>query len=341
MSEATAEDKKSRIKDQNPDTVKKEQVPDGETEEENKTSEEETGKTETDETEEGKPDEKGTEEVFEIVRESVESPPKKSGELPVGIRKRFNKLNNRTSEAEGKATKAEEENSLLREQNRLLELSLEQSRETPETIVEPKPDDFEGGAVDPEFLKKQREFDRHSIRTEFKEEIAKANKQSVETGNVSRKAVQDEQALENHYIKVQKMNVNMEDYLSAEDKAIEYLGAEVASVIIKDFDNAPHILGYLGTNQAEAEKLRNLIKSNPVRGLSAITRLESELKVKPKSKTIPNPDEELEGGTTSGDMSADERKLEKLRKEADISGNMNKVLAFKKEMREKAKNNKG
>lgn len=324
MSEATAETIKDKIEDS--ETKSEEEVVDSDNHEGDETS---------DETELKASSEDEVDEGIEVVREIKGSPPKKTDTLPLGVRKRFSKLKAKAVSAQGDVGKANEENAVLRERLKLLELQAELSKEEPVLNQEPNPEDFDDGETDPKFLKKQRAFDISTAKAELRKEFADSAKQNVVTENQTRKSKQRDQKLEEHYGRVAGMKAK--DYFEVEDKAIDYMGEETVKEIIENFDD-PHILLYfLGSNQGEAEELVDTIKSNPIRGTAAIGRLQSELMVKPKSKIIPNPDEDLEGGTLSGNMTADERKLDKLRKEADKTGNINKVLAFKREMKAKAK----
>jgi hypothetical protein len=324
MSEAVAEDIKDKIEDS--ETKPDEEVVDSDNQEGDETSDETKLKAATEEE---------VDEEIEVVREIKGSPPKKADSLPMGVRKRLSKLKAKAVSAKDEVGKANEENAVLRERLKLLELQAELTKEEPTTNQEPNPDDFDEGESDPKFLKKQRAFDNSVIKSDLRKEFAETAKQNVVTENQTRKSKQRDQKLEEHYGRVAGMKAK--DYFEVEDQAIEYMGEETVKEIIENFDDPHILLYYLGANKGEAEELVDTIKSNPIRGTAAIGRLQSELMVKPKSKKIPNPDEDLEGGTSSGNMTADERKLDKLRAEADKTGNINKVLAFKREMKEKAK----
>ena len=74
------------------------------------------------------------------------------------------------------------------------------------------------------------------------------------------------------------------------------------NIILNWEDDAPLIIHYLGTDMAEAENVRHLLATNPVKGVARVERLLTEISVKPKKTktTTPDPDEELPGSTSSG-----------------------------------------
>ena len=96
-----------------------------------------------------------------------------------------------------------------------------------------------------------------------------------------------------------------------------------------NFEDSHVILYYLGKNPEEATRIANLIKTNPIRGVAEMGRLSAELKIKPKTKIVADPDEEINGDGNTQDGELD-RRLNKLRDEAAKSGNMGPLMAFKK-----------
>ncbi len=286
----------------NPETEKKEPV-------EGKPEGGEEGKTQAD----PKADPKGEEENqeknlgIEIIRESGESqaPTAKRS----GFEKRVSKLNhkNEVVSKERDEERAEKEN--LAEQLKITKIALEQERANkssgPESSSKPpNPDDFDAGIYDPEYLKKKETWGYDRQLTEVKEEIAKEisefKKQTLQTQANDTQAIELNKRQSAHYVRAEKLGAT--DYEAKEDVAIEKLGLENVNHIIGNFDDSQNILYYLGTNPLEAEALAELIKRNAIQGVAEIGRLRSEIKIKPKTKTIaPEPYENLEGSVPSSD----------------------------------------
>lgn len=282
---------------------------------------------------EGEPETKEVEEEFEVVRESEES--QSSTGRQSGFQKRVNKLNEKIGTAKSERDSANTEKAILEEKNKLLQIALEQAREGKSSPAEaPNPDEFEAGIYDPAFIKQKEAWTDARIEKRIAEGIDKATKQTVQTQTDVTVTREQQQVQVEHYGRAEKLKVK--DYEEMEDKAIEILGNDYVKHIIGSFDKSENILYYLGKNPKKAEALVEILKRNPIRGVAEIARIESSIKIVPKTKTIPNPDEELEGAVPAG-PSAVERKLDKLREEAAKSGKMDKLLAFKKELREKAK----
>lgn len=258
----------------------------------------------TDETTEE--DQQAEDNGVEVVLEGEGSQPEKV-ERPgkeLRIKKRINKLN---AKVESANAEAEETRKLLEQkekENELLRMALEQKKESPRQLLEPSPDDFDGGYLDPDFVKKQNEFNRLKIKQEITKDLADSNKQSSEAVNRDTQFRNLEQKQSQHYERVNGLGAK--DYDETEDKAIEIMGNDIVNGIIAESESSHVLLYYLGKNPAKAEQLADLLKSNPLRGVLNIGRLEAELKVKPKTNKTPDPDEELKG---SGAMSPGKRGL--------------------------------
>tara|TARA_R110000782_G_C14819205_1_gene413830 strand:+ start:31564 stop:32529 length:966 start_codon:yes stop_codon:yes gene_type:complete len=272
---------------------------------------------------------------IEIVREN-DTLSLKQQSLDGIIQKRVKKLNIKVDKATQQATDATTEAGLLREKNKILELAIEQQREA---AVKPKaapdPDDFDLGYEDPAYRNEQRKHTQAEISAEVQRQVAGVTKgfmQSNQADAVSKDLVKKQTG---HYQNALKLGAK--DYNEVEDAAIEILGQDVTNQLISNFDDSPTMLYYLGKNPAEAERLSNLIKTNPIKGVAEIGRLQVELKVKPKKTTdAPEPDEEIIGGKASSSENA-LKQLAKLRQKAasgDPEG-MNNIRKYKKSLKDK------
>lgn len=273
-----------------------------------------------------------TEEV-EIVRESEGSQPISDNQT--GIRKRINKLNSKVTAANEATSGANAELELEKEKTKLLNIALEQAKQSKPAPTAPNPDDFDEGINDPGYIKQHGEYTQSIIQQQVATQVAAATQQSVQTVNLNTQSQALQQKQVKHYERVNEMGIK--NYSEIEDKAIGILGNETVIQIIDNFDDAHIILAYLGTdkNLSEAENLANLIKTNPIQGVAAIGGLRKDLKVRPKTKTAPDPDTEIKGDTPPK-MNADERKLDKLREQATKTGDMKPLMDFKRKIASRA-----
>jgi len=259
-------------------------------------------------------------EEFEVVRESKGSQPKPAGNL--GISKRINKLNAKVETAVQGEEKANAELILANERTRLLQIQLDQQNETQDQPVLPKPDDFDDGVHDPEYIKQvgvyQNAVIEYQVSQQVKQQVQEATKQTVQTQSTAIQSQELKRKQIKHYEQADKLG--MKNYAEVEDKAIEILGTKTVNVIIDNFTEDSHILlGYLGLNPGEAQRIAEKLKINPIQGVAELGALRSELKIKPKTKITPDPDNPLPGGSPSGANDSD-AKAEKLLANATKSG---------------------
>lgn len=281
-------------------------------------------------------DKKGDEksEGFEIVRETGESQPQKQ-QSHFGIRKRINKLNAQKAEANGRADTANQENALLQEKNKILEIALQQARESGTALTQPNPSDFDDGTSDPKFQEKQAAFNQEVIQREVRKQVTASTKTVQDNSSITSQSQDLERQQVKHYERAAELGAS--DYSETEDKAIEILGNENVNHIINNFTDSQFLLYYLGKNPHEAERIAGLIDSNAIQGVAEIGRLSSELKVKTKQTPTPNPDEEIEGGGTVANESL-QRQLNKLRDQQGkqpSQANMRKIIEFKRKLKGK------
>lgn len=266
----------------------------------------------------------------EIVREGDTG--SQPDEKNLGIRKRINKLNAKVDAANHTSDEANAELARSREENRLLRLSLEQTQQRGDELEAPDPLKFDEGLYDPKYVQAMTDHQEKMIQKAVQKQVATLPQNDV---------VQFDAALfemqEKHYTRAEELGVK--DYSETEDKAIATLGKVLVNEVIRATDRSEYILYYLGKNPDEAQRIKELVESDPIKGTLALGRLDAELKAKPKTKssvTTPDPDEELEGGSPAAN-NAYQAKLDKLREKA-MSGSsdaMKKVMDFKRQARKK------
>jgi len=278
------------------------ETPEDETEE-NSLEVEEKSKAEEERREELKAEGK-TEEEIEAEFKSEELEIVREGTLPqadnqTGIRKRINKLNTKVDSANTATAESNEALELERQRNQVLQIALEQA--TQPTATAPNPDDFDLGRDDPIFIQKDREHLTAQIMQQVKGQLAENTTQTQSTANTQAAEQALNRAQLQHYERVKDLKVS--NYLDREDKALEILGTDTVNYIINKVPEAHNMLYYLGTeiNQADAERLAHLTRTDVGGALLELGRLSAELKVQPKSKPkpAPDPDEEIQGGISS------------------------------------------
>lgn len=126
-----------------------------------------------------------------------------------------------------------------------------------------------------------------------------------------------------------KAALKVPDFDDAEGNVLEALNAAQQAVIKWGADNSALVFYALGKNQARLKELAAI--TEPVKFAFAVSKLEAQLKVTPK-KVAPAP-ERVVRGSASVSGGAAEKKLEQLRAEAAKTGDLSKVIAFKKSMR--------
>jgi hypothetical protein len=128
-----------------------------------------------------------------------------------------------------------------------------------------------------------------------------------------------------------KAELRVRDYDDAEEAVQQFLDVTQQGVLIEGADNPALLVYALGKNPAKAKELA-AIKS-PVKFAFAVAKLEKELKVSNRSKQAPPPEKTVSGtGRISG---AVDSTLERLRAEADLTGDRTKVVQYMKQQRSK------
>jgi hypothetical protein len=128
-----------------------------------------------------------------------------------------------------------------------------------------------------------------------------------------------------------KAELRVRDYDDAEEAVQQFLDVTQQGVLIEGADNPALLVYALGKNPAKAKELA-AIKS-PVKFAFAVAKLEKELKVSNRSKQAPPPEKTVSGtGRISG---AVDSTLERLRAEADRTGDRTKVIRYIKQQQSK------
>ena len=129
-----------------------------------------------------------------------------------------------------------------------------------------------------------------------------------------------------------KTKLKVKDYDDAEEVAQQLFNVVQQGVVIQGAENPALVIYALGKNPKKAKELAAI--DDPVKFAFAVAKLESKLKVgNRKAATQP---ERTVSATARSSGSVDST-LERLREEASKTGNMDKVMAYKRAQKQAAK----
>ena len=279
---------------------------------------------------EGSPEGGSEEQEFEVTRATPEgSQPSEGNGLPSWAHKRVNEISAKKREAESATEEYRLKYEAELEKNRILN---ESWNPAPAMLQAPDPDEFDGGEYDPDYKVKRDAYENGRYAAISAKQVQEQQARFIQESQNRERDEIVRKAQEKHYGKVESLKIK--GYAEAEDKVIASLGHDTVNVLIQKFKD-PHVLFYyMGKNPDEMAHSAGLAKSDPLQFVIHMAQLEKELQVKHKSSNAPNPDEPLEGGTPAKNSEA---KLERLRVEAQSTGDMKKLMAYKMELKAKQK----
>jgi hypothetical protein len=129
-----------------------------------------------------------------------------------------------------------------------------------------------------------------------------------------------------------KTKLKVKDFDEAEAVVTDSFSQTQQGIIIQGADNSALVIYALGKNEKKAKELASI--KDPVKFAFAVAKLEKDLKV--TNRKAPPPPEKKLSGTAPSSGSVDST-LERLRSEAEKTGNYTKVVAYKKQLRAKGK----
>lgn len=119
------------------------------------------------------------------------------------------------------------------------------------------------------------------------------------------------------------------DFKEAEEEVINTLSEVQQGLILQGADNSPLLVYALGTNPKRLAELAAI--KDPVKFAFAAAKLEKDLKTSNRKSEKPAPETPLKN--TGAAVVSSNKTLERLREEAQKTGDMSKVVAFKRQMR--------
>ena len=206
----------------------------------------------------------------------------------------------------------------LQKRNRELEAKLtqDQAPKAPEIGKKPTLEDFDYDA----------EKFENSLAQWF-ERKRQADEQAAKVQADIEQQQQEWQAKLQGYGKA-KAELKVKDYDDAEGIVQESFNTTQQGVILQGADNPALLVYALGKNPKKAKELASI--SDPVKFAFAIAKLETQLKVTNR-KAAPPPEKTVQGtGRVSGTVDST---LDRLRAEAEKTGNYSKVMAYKRQKR--------
>ena len=129
-----------------------------------------------------------------------------------------------------------------------------------------------------------------------------------------------------------KVELKVRDYDEAEHTVMETLNVTQQGVVLQGAENPALVVYALGKNPKRAKELAAI--TDPVRFAFAVAKLVAQLKVTPRTKP-PAPERSLPAGTAPVSGGSDTT-LERLREEASRTGDMTKVVQYKRQLAAKA-----
>jgi len=125
-----------------------------------------------------------------------------------------------------------------------------------------------------------------------------------------------------------KTELKVKDFDDAEAAVQETLSSTQQGIILQAAENPALLVYALGKNPKKAKELASI--TDPVKYAFAVAKLETQLKVTNR-KAAPPPEKTVRGtGPTSG---AVDSQLERLRADAERTGDYSKVMAYKRQKR--------
>lgn len=125
-----------------------------------------------------------------------------------------------------------------------------------------------------------------------------------------------------------KADLNLLDFEDAEMAAQEVLSETQQAIILQGADNAALVIAVLGKNPKRAKEFAAI--TDPVKFSFAVSKLETKLKVN-KRKAATKPEKRIEG--KPGASSSVDSKLDKLRSDAERTGDYSKVHQYRRKLK--------
>lgn len=187
----------------------------------------------------------------------------------------------------------------------------------------------------PTSLGKKPTLDDYDYDTErFEQELTAWHERKRQHDTAAAKAREAEEAAQTAWKKkletygAAKAELKVKDFDDAEAVLQDHMNITQQGIVIQGAENPALLVYALGKNPKKAKELASI--TDPVKFAFAVAKLETQLKVTNR-KAPPPPEKTVQGtGGTSGSVDST---LERLRTEAEKTGDYTKVTAYKRQKR--------
>jgi hypothetical protein len=196
-----------------------------------------------------------------------------------------------------------------------------QATQVPTLGAKPKLEDFDYDETKYDAALEKWYDDKRKI-DKAKEEIEAQERARREAG----------QAKVNSYISEAK-ELRVKDFQDVESEVVSALSVEQQGILLAGADKPALLVYALGRNPAKLKSLASI--NDPVRFAFAAAKLESQLKTS-RTATKPAPESRVSASGGAPVSGGSQKTLERLREEAARTGDMTKVIAYKRQLKEAA-----
>lgn len=218
----------------------------------------------------------------------------------------------------------------VRQRNRQLNKELREARDQLARL-QPQPQDEVGKEPELEDFDYDPAKFKQATR-EWLEKKAKADARKAEQA----KAEQDAQAAWNAKLEAYsaaKASLGADDFDDAEEVVQSALNPTQIGIILSGADAPAELILGLGTNQAKLKELASI--TDPVKFAFAVAALQAKVTKVATTKKPPAPERRVSGNAgVSGTVDSN---LDRLRADAEKTGDYSKVTAYKRQLRDKAR----
>jgi len=228
-------------------------------------------------------------------------------------------------ETPGWVKKVRKSNRRLESENKRLKRQLEENAKATETV---KPVELGVkptlASVKYDDVKYEQELEAYNDR---KREVKAQQAQNDKTVEDQNKVWQNRQE---QYVNL-KQEHSFKDFSDMEELVSTSFSQTQQGIIIQGAEDSALLVYALGKNPKKLEEFAKI--NDPVEFAFKVAKLESQLKV--TSKKAPSPEKRVSTGKAGGISGNGDKTLERLRAEADKSGNYTKVTAYKRKLQNK------
>lgn len=158
----------------------------------------------------------------------------------------------------------------------------------------------------------------------------KVEEEAAKKAEAAEKANEAWQSKQKHYVDLKKEH-SFKDFEDVEELVSTTFSQTQQGIIVSGADDAALVVYALGKNPKKLEELAKI--EDPVEFAFKVAKLETQLKV--KSKKAPKPETRVKTGKSGGISGTADKTLERLRAEADRTGDFTKVTEYKRKLRSK------